>query len=64
MAKKLHHMYDACRITVKFDGFSFSRDFHENFRENENFRETKIREISQKSSYFRMIFAFSRKLKN
>jgi hypothetical protein len=32
--------------------------------ETRNFRETKFREISRKLAHFRMIFAFSRKLKN
>jgi hypothetical protein len=52
--KKLHHMYHACRITVKFNGFfffakifaKFSWDFCENFRENKNFPETQFREKS------------------
>jgi hypothetical protein len=31
--QKLHHMYHACRITVKFKGFSFSQKFSRNFGE-------------------------------
>jgi hypothetical protein len=52
-SNKFHHMYHACRITVKFNGFFI-------FAKTEK----KIREISRKSSHFRMIFAFSQKSKN
>jgi hypothetical protein len=51
MAKKLYHMYHACRITVKFNGFFvFAKLNFAKFRDN--------------SSHIRMIFAFSRKFKN
>jgi hypothetical protein len=42
----------------------FKTKFSWDFRENENFRETKFPEFSRKSSHFCMIFAFSLKLKN
>jgi hypothetical protein len=48
--------------------FSFSRKLYEIFAtifaKTKYFCETKFREISRKSAHFRMIFAFSRKLKN
>jgi hypothetical protein len=64
------------RVETKIFVFVFSRKFRENLfslfakkayeklRKNENFRETKFREISRKFAHFRIIFAFRENGKN
>jgi hypothetical protein len=64
MAKKLHHMYHACRITVKFKRFfaKFLWDFRENFRENEksiklHFRFNPKKICNEKSASFAILLS-------
>jgi RNase P protein component len=58
-------------ISIKFeDVFRFRDNFREmlsfswDFCKNRNFRKMNFREVSWKLAHFRIIFAFSQKLKN